>query len=298
MLDVPYEVFTWVDETVERYAVTGHPELPRALAVASLGSWFRGDLARARGSRRAVHQSWPLPTSQSKARWGWIGLWLADIVDGNPGRAADSAGRAIALSRQAGDTYLLTYVRAASRPRPSATPESVSKPAWNWSRPAPRSVLTPARCGVRTTTMSPGRSGWKPPRGKLSPSSCGASTPPAGPATTPVQAIAGLSALSCAARLGEPVDLGDFAELIDHWQRIGSWSQQWIAVRTLVEMLTRLGRDEAAAVLHGALIGRETAPPIVGADAGRMAQAESTLRGPPRRRTLHPPPRRWKSTHR
>ncbi len=93
-----------------------------------------------------------------------------------------------------------------------------------------------------------------------------------------MQAIAGLSALSCAARLGEPVDLGDFAELIDHWQRIGSWSQQWITVRTLVEMLTRLGRDEAAAVLHGALIGRETAPPIVGADAGRMAAAEATLR--------------------
>ena len=43
-------------------------------------------------------------------------------------------------------------------------------------------------------------------------------------------------------------------------------------------MLTRLERDEAAAVLHGALVSSEKAPPIVGADTARMAEAEATLR--------------------
>jgi hypothetical protein len=44
-------------------------------------------------------------------------------------------------------------------------------------------------------------------------------------------------------------------------------------LRSLVATLVRLGRDEEAAVLYGALQASPTAPPLFGADAERLADA-------------------------
>jgi hypothetical protein len=49
-------------------------------------------------------------------------------------------------------------------------------------------------------------------------------------------------------------------------------------VRNVVELLVRLGDDEHAAVLYGAVLARTAAPPPFGADAQRLADAEATLR--------------------
>jgi hypothetical protein len=92
-----------------------------------------------------------------------------------------------------------------------------------------------------------------------------------------VRAVASLASLSCAVRLGEPVDFAEYETLIDHWQRTGAWSQQWITIRTLIEALTRVGDDEAAAVLYGALQATKTASPIIGNDAELVAAAAGQL---------------------
>ncbi len=69
-----------------------------------------------------------------------------------------------------------------------------------------------------------------------------------------IAGVAGLSAASCEARIGAPARaLGQYGELIDHWHRTGAWNQQWITLRTLIELFARLGRDTDAAVLFGAL---------------------------------------------
>jgi hypothetical protein len=92
-------------------------------------------------------------------------------------------------------------------------------------------------------------------------------------------AIAGLSSVSCAARLGDPSEgLAEFGELIDHFHRTGSWAQQWTTIRMLIETLVRLDAAEPAAVLYGALTASETAPPVVGADVARMAEAVRAMR--------------------
>jgi len=91
-------------------------------------------------------------------------------------------------------------------------------------------------------------------------------------------AIAGLSAVSCAARMGDPVEAVDgYAELLDYFERSGSAAQQWTAIRSLIETLTRLARDEEAAVLHGALTASPNALPLIGADAVRVGDAVTTL---------------------
>jgi len=74
-------------------------------------------------------------------------------------------------------------------------------------------------------------------------------------------AMAGLSSVSCAARLGHPAEaVGEFTELIDHFHRTGSWTQQWTAV------------------LYGALSASKTSPPVVGPDVVCMAEALAELR--------------------
>jgi hypothetical protein len=54
--------------------------------------------------------------------------------------------------------------------------------------------------------------------------------------------------------------------------------QQWLTVRTLIETFARIGRDDEAAILYGALTTRRTATPVTGADAVRLAEALSALR--------------------
>jgi tetratricopeptide (TPR) repeat protein len=91
-------------------------------------------------------------------------------------------------------------------------------------------------------------------------------------------AIAGVSAVSCAARIGNRGHaVSDYTELLDHFDRTGSRAQQWTTIRTLIEALTRLGRDEPAAILHGALTASPSAPPLIGPDSIRMLDAATTL---------------------
>ncbi|MGF1596521.1 MAG: hypothetical protein ACFCVK_06250 [Acidimicrobiales bacterium] len=91
--------------------------------------------------------------------------------------------------------------------------------------------------------------------------------------------LAGVSAISCEARAGDPEKaLGQYADLIDHWHRAGAWNMQWITLRTLIELLARLGRDVEAARLYGAMTASATAPPVAGSDATRIAEAVATMR--------------------
>ena len=44
-----------------------------------------------------------------------------------------------------------------------------------------------------------------------------------------------------------------FLDVLDHWERVGDWSQQWIALRYVVRLLVRLDAAEDAVALHAAL---------------------------------------------
>jgi predicted ATPase/DNA-binding SARP family transcriptional activator len=92
-------------------------------------------------------------------------------------------------------------------------------------------------------------------------------------------AIAGASAVSCASRLGQASGaVGDYAELLDYFDRTGSIAQQWTVVRSLIETLARIRDDEAAAVLLGALETTTTGTPLIGGDAERIIRVRTTLR--------------------
>lgn len=55
---------------------------------------------------------------------------------------------------------------------------------------------------------------------------------------------------------------GLFIEVIDHWDRVGDWSQQWISLRHVARLLARLGADDDAVFLHYALVKAAKPSPL------------------------------------
>jgi hypothetical protein len=94
-----------------------------------------------------------------------------------------------------------------------------------------------------------------------------------------VRGVALVSACSARGRAADPhAAIGPFRETVDHWSRAGDWTHQWTTLRNLVEVLTRVGADEAAAVVLTATATASSAPPVYGVGAERLARAESLVR--------------------
>jgi len=93
--------------------------------------------------------------------------------------------------------------------------------------------------------------------------------------------IAGLIHLSLAtlaARAGDPAAaLPHYRVLLDLWRRAGTWTQQWNALRTLVVVLSDLGRHEDAARLLAG-VEANAATSRWGEDDARLRAAEDLLR--------------------
>jgi hypothetical protein len=66
-----------------------------------------------------------------------------------------------------------------------------------------------------------------------------------------------------------------FRQTIAHWRRLGVYTQQLTTLRNLVELLVRVGSDEVAATLHGAVTAGAT--PSYGSQAERLAVAWQRL---------------------
>jgi tetratricopeptide (TPR) repeat protein len=67
-----------------------------------------------------------------------------------------------------------------------------------------------------------------------------------------------------------------FCEVVEHWRAAGDWVHQWTTLRNVADLLVRLGVDEEAALLHGALSATDRGP-IFGADAERMTAMRQVL---------------------
>ena len=90
--------------------------------------------------------------------------------------------------------------------------------------------------------------------------------------------VALVSLASLHSRHGEVPDaVTTFREVVEHWHRVGDWTHQWTTVRGVVDLLVRLGRDEEAAVLLGAVRSRTTSAEVFGDDAARLRDAEGVL---------------------
>jgi predicted ATPase len=82
--------------------------------------------------------------------------------------------------------------------------------------------------------------------------------------------------------------LGGYRDLIDHWQRIGAWTQQWTTLRNAADLFDQLGehdlatflRDTADCAPEASVAGATTGRPLTGdADSGPpMARGDAPTR--------------------
>jgi hypothetical protein len=69
-----------------------------------------------------------------------------------------------------------------------------------------------------------------------------------------IRAFALTESLWIRARHGEAADaLARYRDVVDTWYRGGDWANQRLSLRYVLALLERVGRDEAAATLYGAL---------------------------------------------
>jgi hypothetical protein len=67
--------------------------------------------------------------------------------------------------------------------------------------------------------------------------------------------IALMEAASTRAVHGEPATAArELVAVLDHWDRVGDWSQQWLNLRYVTRFLLRQGADDDAVALHHALV--------------------------------------------
>lgn len=94
-----------------------------------------------------------------------------------------------------------------------------------------------------------------------------------------VAGVARVTAASVRARHDQPSRaLPAFAEVLRHWRRSGSWTQQWTTLRNLAELLVRLGADEPAVTVATAVESQHSATPVFGAGSDRLERSMARAR--------------------
>jgi predicted ATPase/DNA-binding SARP family transcriptional activator len=272
----PSEVSTWAAQAVSRFPDLSHPRLPVAYAVAALGWCFRGDL----GTARALAQAALAKATEDpvQARFAWEALGDIETWLGSFDRAVPFYDRAIALARSAGDDHqaAISLLDRALCPSYSGRPQEAIAEC-DATAPLVGAVRNPSLDAWSDYVNGEVRLDRAPLEALPYLRRSVAAARRIGNRT--IAGVAGLSAISCEARVGDPDQaLSQYGELIDHWHREGAWNMQWTTLRTLVELLTRLGRDAEAALLYGAMTASATSSPLAGADAARIAEAVATMR--------------------
>lgn len=77
---------------------------------------------------------------------------------------------------------------------------------------------------------------------------------------------------------GDPaVAAAAFVRVLDHWERVGDRTQQWLNLRYVVRLLVRPGADADAVALHGSLVAAGRPSPL---DDRRLAALLDGAAGP------------------
>lgn len=268
------EACDWALEVIER-APPPHPATARAHATAALGAWRRGESERARGlAVRGIE----LAGDDPDARFAWEALSSTAVVIGDYDDALACHATARDLAMRAGDITQAAREAAAravtlgylNRPDHAQAELDVARTLARRAANPTIDAFCEYVAGELELESTPHDALPRLVRARDAARALG---------NRYLAAIAGTSAVSCATRIGEPsAVLTDYAELLDYFERTGSVTQQWTLVRSLIETLTHLEQQYAAAELLGALDASTTAAPLIGSDADRIRHLRAALR--------------------
>lgn len=259
-LRIGYEASAWAERVVAG-ADPGHPSYVAAVGAAARGAWNRGDFPRATalaglaGGRRP-----PAGTP----RIAYPGDVLADVAmyqgDAAPAlrHYAAEAGRARADDDPIRLVWTLYYV---------AVCQAVLR-APERGLVAAQESLDVAEATANPTARSMARYAVGLVLKKSEPERALALFDEAGTLAAAVRNFwwHGIAMMEAAATRGvhdDPVVAARaFLAVLDHWDRVGDATQQWLALRYVARLLHRVGADADAAALHACLVAAGKPSPL------------------------------------
>jgi predicted ATPase/DNA-binding SARP family transcriptional activator len=271
------EVFRWAEVSAAAAAGSPSPFYPQALASAAWGAVYRGDLqaadAGAHAALDAAQGLAPITARRALEALGDVAIYAGDLP-----AAADRYLRAYDLSMQAGD-WLDAAWDAGSAGVALAYGNNLteaSRLARQGRDAAIRSgapsalALVLAVLGEITAPTDPGQARQHLQR----------AVELAQPAGS--RLVAGFAEVSLATLHARHGDLATafryYHQVISQWRQAGTWTPQWVTLRTLIDLLTRAGACHDAATLYGAATSASNGAPPYGADADRLRQTAALLR--------------------
>jgi predicted ATPase/DNA-binding SARP family transcriptional activator len=259
-LRVGYEAAGWAERALE-LASPDHPLFPAAVGFAARGAWNRGDFDRARSLAMRAEGRVPV---RGTGRVAYPGDVLADLAlyEDDPRAALAHYDAEVARARRDDDPIRLvwTLFYVAICHAVLRNPEA--------GLPAAEESVTVADATANPTARSMARYALGLVLKKSEPDRALALFDEAAELAASVQnfwwhGIALMEAAATRAVHGDPATAAKlFIEVLDHWDRVGDWSQQWLNLRYVTRLLVRLGADDDAIALHHALVSAGRPSPL------------------------------------
>ena len=274
------EMFRWIRECAIRFADSGHPLLEETLAAASVGSWQSGDLDGARHYAEAALAAAEASSSDGASGAGGAAHEaLADVVEfaGDDAAAVEHFELAVAAARAgddqvrlianladlvmvlsyAGEHERLTTVVDEAAGRAAASGSAVLGAWAAYAEGEAYAEVDPDRATRALTTAL-----------ELAERS----------SAQFIWGVAGLTLTGLQTRTGDvAAAIPGIVDLLEHWRRGGAWVQQWITLRTVVDLLVRVERHREAAIVLGAVRAADDTTNPSGPDALRLAAAGAAI---------------------
>jgi tetratricopeptide (TPR) repeat protein len=259
-LRIGYESAGWAERVVE-LADSSHPLYVAAVGFAARGAWNRGDFVSAEALASLAQGCAP---RRGNGRVAYPGDVLADVAlyRGDAATALAHYDCEVARARRDDDpirlVWTLFYVsicHAAMR-----NPEDGIDAAEESLRVAEQTANPTARSMARYALGLVLK--------KSDPDRALALFDGAAELAASVQnfwwhGIALMEAAATRAVHGDPTSAARaLIEVLDHWDRVGDWSQQWLNVRYVARFLARMGAQDDAVKLHHALVAAGRLSPL------------------------------------
>ena len=271
------EVFRWADVGTAAAAGSRSPYYPDALASAAFGAIYRGDMqgdgAAARAALDAARGLDPVRARRPLEALGELAIFRGELGD-----ASDLYQRAYDLSMNNGEFRDAAW-DAASAAAAFAYGNSLDEAsglAGLAHAAADRSGSPSAQAfafwvsGEIAASISPGEAQRHLQRAVALAATAGSRF---------VDGISRVSLATLHAQHGDPaVALRHYEQVILQWQQAGAWTPLWVTIRTLVDLLARVGASRDAAILYGAVASASSDAPPYGADADRLRSSAARLR--------------------
>ena len=277
-LRIGYESSGWAERALDA-AGPDHALFAAAVGFAARGAWNRGDFERARAIALLAQGRTP---GRGNGRVAYPGDVLADLAlyEGDAEAALGHYDAEMARARDDGDpirlVWTLFYVaicHAALRIEDEGVihAEEAVQIADRTANPTARSMARYA-LGLVLKKSQPDRA-------------LTLFDEAAGLAEA-VQnfwwhGIALMEAASTRAVHGDPASAAtELMTVIDHWDRVGDWSQQWLNLRYVTRFFVRVGANDDALVLHRAILGAGRQSPLSAAQLAALGEgSEEPLSG-------------------